>query len=64
MKKIFKSALFLMAAATMTMGMASCSSDNDDNGPAVKVGDLTEEDYLSKTVSGIVSNTINARRCR
>ena len=60
MKKIFKSALFLMAAATMTMGMASCSSDNDDNGPAVKVGDLTEEDYLSKTVSGIVSNTINA----
>lgn len=60
MNKIFKSALFLMAVATMTMGMASCS-DNDDNGgdAVVKVGDLSEEEYLSKTLDGIVDNTIN-----
>ena len=59
MNKIFKSALFLMAAATMTMGMASCSSDNDDNIETVKVGDLTEEEYLSKTLAEIVDNTID-----
>ena len=60
MNKIFKSALFLMAVATMTMGMASCS-DNDDNGgdAVVKLGDLSEEEYLSKTLDGIVDNTIN-----
>lgn len=59
MNKIFKSALFLMAAATMTMGMASCSSDNDDNIETVKAGDLTEEEYLSKTLAEVVDNTID-----
>ena len=58
MKKIFQSALFLMAAACMTMGMTSCSSD-DDNTTTVKVGDLTEDEYLSKTINGVVDNTIN-----
>lgn len=60
MNKIFKSALFLMAVATMTMGMASCSDNDDNDGDAVvKVGDLSEEEYLSKTLDGIVDNTIN-----
>ena len=62
MKKIFRSALFLMMAACMSMGMTSCSDDNSEptnsDANAFKVGDLTEDEYLSKALGEYVDNTV------